>query len=320
MATQALASLLSEGIKEHAGYELETYPKIYPKLFHERKTSGRYIQTQRYIPYKLPGDRDPGGVVTQGEILMDFGYRLVVRGFSLGDVVADEDLMDDLYGMLARWASSRGGSIARSYVTLEEREAATYFGTTGFTATSPAPGSPDGDSLFSTSHPTSAYDNVNQISNRPSAEVDLSMAALQAMRANLEQQMSNNGVTIQMNRLARIVVNPNIAEIAYQLAKGEWVSTSNAGNSDRSINTMKGAFDVVVWPYFRRTGATGGYAGSYNAWFGQGETHSMVWYDREALTFDQDKDANTRSTLFTSHRRFVLGHEDFRGMYGSLGL
>lgn len=312
-----ISKLLSEGITENFLMEYKQYPKMYPKMFHMRNTKTRVVTVQGWIGPRKPTRRDPGDVVRNDTFSPNFGKNYIVAGFSQGDVVAQEDIDDDQYGMVIKWAAGRGGQAAIAYLTLEEAFAADIFGLLGFTSTSPAPDSPDGKPLFSTSHPMSANDTVTTWSNRPSSDVDLSMAALQAMRANLNQQFAPNGQTIRMNRLARIMVNPNIEEIAIQLQRG----TMTPGTVDNNINTMKGSFDVVVNPYFRKTGsgAAATNANAWNAFVGQGEEHFMEWWDRQQVTFDNDKDVNTNSVIFTSHRRFTAGFSDARGMYGSTG-
>ena len=314
MPTSDISPLLAKGLSDNFLIEYKKYPKTYPELFHMRGTKSRFVDVQGWIGRGLPTRRDPRSAVAYDGVRPNFGYRRVVAGYSQGDVVADEDAMDDQYGMVVRWASAAGGEYAVAYATLEDRLAADYIAITGFTTTSPAPDSPDGDPLFSTTHPMSRSDTTTNASNRPSTDVDLGMGSLQSARASLEQQFAPNGVTLRRNNIKKLFVNPNIAEIAYQLARGGWTPNT----ADNNINTMQGSFKVVTWPYFRRSGATQP-GTTWNAWFVQGEEHFMCWYDREQVVFDSDKDVETRSTIYTSHRRFTYGHDDWRGMYGSVG-
>lgn len=314
MATTDIAALLGRGLEDNFLMEYKTRAIQARDLFHVDKTGGRYVDLQGWIGYGAPQSRRPGGTVQQDSIKPNFPKRIVMVGYSLGDVIAEEDVMDDQYGMLVRWASGRGGAMAVSYVTLQERVAADFFATLGF-GTAPVQGFADGQPLFSTAHPISAANSAITASNRPSTDIDLSMAALQAARANLDQQLAPNNYTVIANQIRKLVVNPNLLDIALQLAKGDW----ERGTGDLNMNVLKNyKIDVVAWPYFRKTGATSA-TGSWNAWFCEGETHYLCWYDREQVSFQNDKDINTRSLVFTSHIRFGLGAEDWRGTYGSAG-
>jgi hypothetical protein len=314
MASGNFAPLIGLGLSDNFGMEYKEVDLIYPQLYHVKNTNSRYVDVQGWEGYQLPFLRNPRETVQQSQFRASFAKRFIVAGYTIVDVLAQEDIDDDQYGCLVRWASSRGGQLAKVYSTLEERLAADYFATTGFSATSPAPDSPDGVSLFSTSHPMSES-NTQTWSNRPAAGADLSMATFQAGRANLEQQFDPNGVTILANRVKSLVVNPNYKEIALQICKSDWVP----GTADRNMNTIKDMnVEVISWPYFRKTGATAA-TNAFNGWFMQGETHHMYWYNREDVVFDDDKDVYSRSLVFTSHRRFTLGEQDPRGMYGSPG-
>lgn len=311
IASTDYAGLLVKGIRKNYDIMGQIYPLQGKELFHVKDSSNRYEQEQNWIPYGLPGSRLDGEPVLQGAFAMDFNRMYVHTNFGLGDVIPQEAIDDDVYGMMVKWAAGRGSSMAEAYVTLQEIQAANYFANVGFASGTGVLGSPDGVAIFSTSHPTSAY-NANPLSNTPATATDLSMAGLQAARANLEQQPKANGVTIQRNNIVKLVVNPNIKEIALQLQKGEWTP----GTTDRNMNTIQNTFEVFSWPYWRKSGAAS--ATAFNSWFVQGEEHQMVWYDREAVSFDQQKLVNIRSILFASFMRFTLGHSGWRGMYGSV--
>lgn len=313
MATSDYAPLLVKGIRKIYDIVGNTYEPMGKKLFHVEQSNARYEQIQRFGGYGLPQVRGEGTPVADGAIFSDFGKTYYHSNYGLKDVLPQEAIDDDIYGMLTRWCTTAGGAMAESYATNDEILAANFLTNIGF-GTAPVSGSPDGQPIFSTAHPISRVQSAVTVSNRPSTATEISMAGLQAARANLEQQKKANNLTKIRNRIVRLVFNPNKEEIALQLLKSDWVPD----NADRNMNTLQiKNIEPFSWPYWEASGATDSTA--FNGWFVQGEDHFLTWFVRQATTFKSQNIVAINSVLFASFQRQSLGHDDWRGLYGDLG-
>lgn len=309
-----LVPLITKGIDRHYFAEYKSQPAKYARLFHVEDMKGRYYDDQTWRGYRNPRVTLPLRPVAQDSIAPSFSMRYWATKYTLGDLFAFEDVADDPYGLLHRLVPGRAGMMARSYATNRERLAADFFATAAWSTASPAPGSPDGVSLFNTSHPI-ALDDSTTWSNTPSTHVDLSHSAYNTAYANLVQQMANNNYEIIDNEPAILVVNPTQRAVAKQLVGGTW----ERGSSNLNENVAReDGLELMLWAYFRLTGASSA-AGTWNGWFIQGKTHYLNWFNRESFKSYSDTDTTVFAYLVTTYERFGFGYTDPRGMYGSKG-
>jgi hypothetical protein len=300
------------GLQEAYDFLGRTNPTVGKTLFDAKPTTYGYQQVQHFNPYgTLPQQRDFGGDIAEASIEQGFGKNYLISMYGLKDVIAQEIIRRDNYGMLTRWCTTRGGALAEIYATHDELLAANYFAAQ-FSLTTPAPGSPDGVGLFSTSHPLSPQQPNNLQSNRPSTPLPFGMPGLQAARANIEQQLKANGLTRWDNDIDKVVFNPNIEEIVLQCLHSDWVP----GTSDRDMNTMKNRnITPVSWKYWTASGATNPFA--YNSWFALGKFNFLKWWTLTPVSFDSQKILGINSIMFASFQEQTLGHDAFWGTYGS---
>lgn len=309
-----LAPVFNKVAVKHYLAEEKLIPSVIDKLFHVETIDTPYTDDQLWEMYSGPEPKLPLQPVAQGAFQPSFSRRYVPVMYALGDVIAEEHWADDQYGVIHRVLPSRGGALARAFATHKEKLAADLFQILGF-GTAPVAGSPDGQPLFSTAHPISVSQSDVTASNRPSTYVDLSHTAYNAMWANLAQQPAANNYDLISNRPRLLVVNPTQRVVANQIVKGDW----ERGTSDRNINIAKGDCEVLVWPYFRKTGAASA-TGSYNAWFVIGQTHFLKWFNRTGFNLKTDYDIDVLGYKFVAFMRYVCGWTDWRGTYGSAGV
>jgi hypothetical protein len=311
VATRDVNPLLMRGLSEAVDFLGQTYPRIGEKFYHQPSTNAGYDQVQHFNPYgTLPQPRGFGQGIQEASLSTGFAKTYYQVMYGLKDVIADELIRRDLYGMLTRWCTTRGGALAEIYATNDEISAVHVF-KAGFASTTPAGGSPDGQPLFSANHPIAP--GSNQVwSNVPPTNMPFSMPALQFARANLETQLKANGLTVWLNSIARVAFHPNIEEIVLQCLHSDWVP----GTADLNMNTMKGrGIEPISWPYWQVSGATNPTA--YNSWFVQGKVHHCKWYTLTPVRFDSQKILGINSTMFASFKEMVLGYDAAWGMAGS---
>lgn len=312
MATRDIVALLNKGLTKAYDFMGQTHVPVGRKFFEYIPTSSGYDIYQHFNPYgTLPQPRGFGQGIAEASLTQGFGKTYVQVMLGLKDVVANELIKRDEYGMLTRWCTARGGALAEIYQTNDEISAAHVF-KAGFATVTPAPGSPDGQPLFSLNHPISPQNNTVW-ANMPSTTMPFGMPALQAARANLETQQKANGLTKWNNKPKRIGYHPNIEEIVLQCLHSEWVP----GTADLNMNTMKGRdIEPVSWAYWEVSGATNPTA--FNSWFVQGEIHYCKWIVLTPVEFKSQEILGINSTMFASFQEQVLGFDSPWGMYGSL--
>lgn len=317
-----ISALFDKGLNHSYLLEMQALPTMYDRVFHVEDMEGRYEYEQLWELPGSPVETLPFQETYQDGLKENFSKAWYPVTYTLGDMTSFEDWDDDPTGVLHKVIPGKGGAMARSYNALWERLCADYLATTGFTTTSPAPGSPDGDPLFSTSHPVSMSQSGTTVSNRPSTEVDLSHSSYNAAYANLVQQYSPNYFEITANSPSALIVNPTQRAVAAQIIKGQYERGATGGGTTVGFHDMNAALaddlDLILWPYFRLTGATSA-ANTWNGWVLLGKTHHLKVKVRQQTRYESDRDINVRAYLHTSYARRDLGHLDWRGTYASTG-
>jgi hypothetical protein len=293
-------------------------PSKYDQIFRVQDTDMRYIQVQQWQTYGAPAHRLGGEPVQLGTFIDSYSKQYVVANYALGDTIFKEDVDDDLYGIIHRVLPQRGGALAESFRTLKERLAANWFKLYGFTSATQVPGMIDGLSLANTAHPISKQNAAYTYSNRPSVDIDLSIAAYQAARANLVQQPAPNNYAYMDNAPDVCVINPNLHQVAYQIFN----DPKERGTADNQSNTAaRDGVSIIEWPYWQVSGSVGGTytTPAYNGWMILGKKHHLEWYKRSDVVVDSDWILNVQSYLYVATERFAWGASDGRGIYASPG-
>lgn len=314
MSTQVNILTLKGIDKNIAGSFSET-PERWSELLHMRDTPYRYVDFINWQGYPLPGFRQPGTPVAQGQFSPSYSVRMIIRNAGLADTMAYEDVEDDLYGWVHRMLPKKGSEMGLSFLTLMEISLANYMIYNGFTAGA-IPGMVDGLSTFNTAHPVSLQYSNQFYSNRN--DVDLSIASAQAAVTAMETQLYENNLRYQGNKVAECWVNPALQFIAKQIFY-------QTGNQAFSANYTSNKFladkevQVKTWPYFKSYGTNGKIANNPNSWFLKGEYHEGYFYWRQGFKPYTDFDIGTLSQLFALTSRFGYVIANPRGWQGSLG-
>jgi hypothetical protein len=314
MSTQ-VNILTLKGIDKNIYGSFGEQPPLWSTLLHMRDTEYRYIDMVNWQDYNLPGFRQPGAPVAQGQFLPSFSVRMVIRNAGLGDAIAYEDIEDDLYGFVHRMLPKKGTAMGLAFQTLMEVSLANYMVLNGFTAGA-IPGMVDGLSTFNTAHPVSLSNQTTTFSNRN--DVDLSISSAQAAITAMETQQYENNIRYQNNRVAECWVNPALQFVAKQIFYQTGNQAFSADYTSNKFLSDKGV-QVKEWPYFKSYGVNGAIANNPNSWFLKGQMHEGYFYWRQQFKNFTDFDMTTLSQLFVATSRFGYVIANPRGWYGSLG-
>lgn len=315
MASADVNSLFVKGISKHFGLEYNVLPRMADSIYHVETTKSRYEDFQGWQTYQLFESRLPGEAVKQGFFAENYAKRFIIVNYGLGDSVPFEDWRDDQYSVYTKMLPAKGGGLARSWNVTRERIAAGYFINLAYLAGTSIAKSPDGVSLFNTAHPLSRLNAATTVANRPTNEINLSYAAYIAMKANIRKQKAPNGVEFLDNAPRVLVYNPDYDAIAQLIKNNDWAV--NSADRDKNVVKLWGdPLELVPWAYFEKSGATG----TNNAWFVVGREHMLYLFEREDFDMYSQEDINTLAYVFAATARMEVGHADWRGTYGSVGI
>lgn len=307
-----LGPLFIKGIDKNIHVTINAYEAGWKVIFHVEPTGMRYIDEQTWEGYPLPQSRLPGTVIASGQFNPSFNKHYVVLNVGLQDQFPNEDLRDDLYGVIKRVIPAKGGLFGRTFMDYLEIYCANLLGIIGFASGAPA-GSPDGVALFSASHPISASQQSILWSNIPTVPVDLSIAGVQASETAMRLQKAPNNITIIQNEVDMCIYNPAEHYVAMQVYKGRW----EVNTADRNENFItRDKVKLHSWPYWNKSGATG----TNNGWMVRGREHYLNFFTRQGVESDTQSDINTNSQIIAATMRFAAGYTDPRGTWGSPGI
>ncbi len=173
-----------------------------------------------------------------------------------------------------------------------------FAGTSGYTMLGG-----DGVILASASHPTR---NGNQ-SNILSGGTDLSEAALEAIRVQIEGAKDNRGLKIKL-MIKDLIISPTQRPIAHRILQ----SDRRVGTTDNDANFLKDSGtvkNIIVNPYLTST----------TQWqVTTSAPDGLKYLVRQEAEMDTDNDFMTKNGLYSVDMRVSAGWDDFRGLYISL--
>lgn len=279
-----------------------SFVPMYDKIFHvmssnkafERDTAlsgiGQLEEVAELgaIPYE---DATPGWEVTY-----------VHKKFAKGRMVSQEMIDDEKFNMINKLPKSLANSKART----KEQSAADVFnygfvagggGLAKFTGG-------DSKALFATDHVNRAGTVVQ--SNKVTTA--LTQTSLQTMISAMKKRKDSKGQIIGFNPDTLIV--PSELEFTARVIL-ESTQETGTGVHSNNINPVKGALNLIVWPFLTST----------TAWFIQDSgAHELNWFNRkdsgvQGPSYDFDNEA----AKWKAVARWSVGFSDWMGVYGSVG-
>jgi len=299
ITTGAHPKALWPGIYAWWGRSYAEHVPEFPDLF-ETETSTKAYEEEVEItgfglaPVKPQGKQIYYDTETQGAV-----SRYTHVAYALGYIVTYEELRDDLYEVVSR---RRAQQLAYSMRQTKENILAAVYNQ-GFDATSLGA---DGVPLFSASHPTLPGNQSNVLAT----PADLSEAAVEDMCIQIMQTTNNRGLKISSL--------PQSLHVPTQLffdANRIYNSVLQNDTANNAVNVLKA---VGVFPKGIKVNH---YFSSATAWFVRTNIpRSLQYFSRDAISFDQDNDFDTKNAKAACYERYSAFWSDFRGVYGSAGV
>jgi hypothetical protein len=259
----------------------------------------KYEEDIGYSSFGLLQMKPEGSSIAYDSERQGFTTRYTHANYALGFIITRELYEDDQYDTVGK---QKAQSLAFSVRQTQETLGASVFNN-AFTAGTFAGG--DGVALVSNVHPNVAG---GTWSNRPTTYSDISEAAIEQACIDIAGYTNDRGL--------RIAVRPKKLVIPYQLgfeASRILKSEGRVGTDNNDINVLKamGLIPEVV---------TSHYLTDSDAWFIVTDApNGLRYFERKAVSFDQDGDFDTDNAKYKAQFRASWGFSDARGVYGNQG-
>ena len=271
----------------------------YTDLFEVETSDKAYEEDVEITGFGLAPVKPEGTAIVYDTETQASVTRYTNVAYALGYIVTYEELRDDLYESVSK---RRAQALAFSMRQTKENVGAAIYNN-AFSSTYTGG---DGVSLINTAHPTLAGNQSNQLTTA----ADLSETSIEDLVIQIMQTQNNRGLKIS-NLPQSLHVPPSYWFEANRILKSilQNDTSNNAVNVLRATNALpKG---IKVNHYFT----------SNTAWFIRTNIpRSMQWFEREAISFDQDNDFDTKNAKAACYERYVAGWTDWRGLMASQGV
>jgi hypothetical protein len=271
----------------------------YKNLFEVRSSDQAYEETQEMVGFGLAPVKTQGASTQYAATRQAYTQTFTNQAYGLGFICTHEEIKDNLYPKVAR---ERTSALAFSMRTTKEIVSANIYNR----AFNGSYLGADGVSLISASHPTDAGNQSNQIT----ANADLSEASLESLLIKIELMENSSGLPIAA-RGTQLVIHPNEMFNADRILK----STLQSGTANNDVNAIRN-MGLLPQGY-----TTNHYLTDTDAFFIRTNCENgMLFYEREAISFAEDNDFDTKNIKYAAYERYVPGWADFRGLFGSPGV
>ncbi|MEJ0093820.1 MAG: hypothetical protein WDN46_10355 [Methylocella sp.] len=299
ITTGAHPKALWPGIHAFWGRSYDEHVEEFVDLFDKQTSDKAYEEDVEITGFGLAPTKNEGTSIVYDTETQGAVSRYTHIAYALGFIVTYEELRDDLYEVVSK---RRAQALAFSMRQTKENICANVYNRAFLNS---APGG-DGVSMINNTHPT-----VGGLqSNLLTTAADLSETALEDMIIQIMQTVNSRGLKISNL--------PQSLHVPTQL----WYDANRIVKSVLQNDTSNNAINVI-----RATGALPGgiklnhYFNSATAWFIRTNIpRGLQYFEREAVSFDQDNDFNTKNALAACYERYSVFWTDWRAIFGTPGV
>lgn len=307
--------LMQTGLKKFYFDSLDAALKSsdYPKVFNEEKSDGEYEQELEMAGVSALQEKPEDAPTAYTEMRQGGSKRFIHLTYSLGIRTSKELWEDDRYGLVKKGPQL----LARSANFTEEMIAWNVFNQ-GFTSTV---STFDGNPLFYNQHTLLGGTAATAIApgaagvisaagtwpNRPSVDVDFSVAGLQLATNHAARMIDNMGFPIRL-KWEHIVTPPELRFLVREILG----SPGKPYTADNTINSLLAEdYKNIEVPWLN----------SPSAWFllAKKSEHSLRVYHRERPTTSFDDDFDTDAIKQKTRMRMSAGAARWQGVWGTQG-
>jgi hypothetical protein len=259
-----------------------------------------YEEDRRFAGFPTVPTKSEGVSTTYENLAQGESKRYTHESYGLGYRVTTEMYQDDLYGVINKAPKALGRSAHNAI------EVAFWANFNNAFAGAPAAKYQGFDGL-ALCHTLHTRIDATTFANKPSTDTDIDMSALQAAIDNFENMTDEKQLPMLLIPRFLVVAPENKWVVRELIGSGYKPYTAN-----NEINPlMDEELQYFISHYFTDT----------DAWLllcNKGD-HDINFFWRQELIYDHGDDFDTGDAKFKVFMRFISGHGDPRGVYGSSG-
>lgn len=295
--TGSFPKALWPGVKKWYGDAYKDYSTEYTELFNTFSSDKAWEEFVGKVGLGLAVVKPEGSSITYDTEQQGFTTRVQHVVYALGFMLTKEMMDDDQYMVVGE---RRAKALARSMRHTKEINAANFYNR----AFNSSYTFGDGKEMVATDHP-----NVSggTWSNELATAADLSEAALEQAVIDIGGFTDDRGLLISARPKALIL--PRQLEFeAGRILKSE-LRPYTANNEPNVLKLMGSIPKVVINHYLTDS----------DAWFIRTDIDGLAYIERNADSFDQDNDFDTRNAKFMAMGRYSFTCYEPRSIYGTPG-
>lgn len=297
ITTGSYPKALWPGVKKWYGNAYNEYQTEYDKLFEKFTSEKAWEEFVGKVGLGLAVVKPEGASITYDSTQQGFTTRAQHVVYALGFVITKEMIDDDQYMVIGE---QRSKDLARSMRHTKEINAANVYNR-AFNSTYTFG---DGKEMCATDHP-----NVSggTWANELTTAADLSEAALEQAVIDIGGFTNDRGLLMAVKPKRLIIPRQLAFEAKRILGTDGRVYTAN--NDLNALKSMGSIPEVVVNHWLTDT----------DAWFIRTDVDGLAYIEREADSFDQDNDFDTKNAKFAAYGRYSFTCYDPRSIFASPG-
>lgn len=298
ITTGAHPKALWPGVKAWFGRTYDEHKEEFPDLFDTDTSEKSYEEDVEVTGFGLAPVKAQGASIAYDTESQGSLQRYTHIAYGLGYIVTYEELRDNLYEVVSK---RRAQALAFSMRQTTENVAANVYNRAFNTSYTYG----DGKALIVSDHPTVS----GSQSNVMATAADLSEAALEDMLIQIMGATNARGLKISLMPRS-LIVPRQLWFTANRILK----STLQNDTANNAVNVLKATNALPDGIKMNH------YLSDQDAWFIRTNApRGMLHYERDAMTFDQDNDFDSKNAKAAAYMRRSFGNSDFRGIFGTPG-
>ncbi len=285
------------GVKSWFGLEYDRHDPQWPELFEQDTSEKRYEEEVENVGFGMATVKPEGEALAYDSTSQGYVSRYTHVAYAIGYMVTHEEMKDNLYEEVSR---RRAPDLAFAMRQTEEWTHANVYNR-AFSSTYTGG---DTKALCASDHPSLYGSQSNLLT-----AADLSEVAIEDALTAIGNAVDGRGRKINLKGMTLHISTSDQFEAARILKSVQQNDTANnAINAIKAMGMLPGG--AKVNNYFTST----------TAWFIRTNVRrGMRHFTREAASFDQDNDFDTKNAKAAVYARWSQGWSDWRGVWGNQG-
>ena len=296
--TGAFSHLLAPGVRNVFFMYKKDAESEYGKIFMTETSSRNYEENLEIAALGVMPQKQQGSPILYQDMIQGGIKKFIHATYGLGFRATEEVMEDDQYNVIKK----NGRALKRSALVAREVVA---FGVLNrsFTTEYGFPKNGVNEPLVSVTHTLLGGGTG---SNRPTTDVDVSQASLEAAILNFNLLVDDRGMPLDIEP-KYLLTHPSQQFLVQELL----TSDQRPYTANNEPNVLKG----------RLTAMTSRYLEDPDAWFviSDKSEDGLVFFMRRPLTLQNGDDFDTGDAKFKATQRFSAGCSEWRCLYGSSG-